>query len=54
MLTIYYAIGTLVLILFCFALKKGWCLCCDEDNEDGEEPRPKYEPELPRGLYWRH
>jgi len=54
MLTIYYAIGTLVLISVCFAFKNGWCSCCDEDNEDCEEPRPKYEPKLPRGLYWRH
>ena len=57
MLTLYYAIGTLVLISVCFAFKNGWCLCCDEGNENDEndeEPRPKYEPKLPRGLYWSH
>jgi len=54
MLTLYYAIGTTVLILVCFVLKNGWCLCGDEDNGDGEEPRPKYEPKLPRDLYWKH
>ena len=54
MLTLYYAIGVIVLISVCFILKNGWCLCGDEDNEDDEEPRPKYEPKLPRGLYWRH
>jgi len=54
MLTIYYAIGTLVLISVCFAFKNGWCLCCGEDDENDEEPRPKYEPKLPRGLYWKH
>ena len=54
MLTLYYAIGTIVLILVCIAIKNGWCLCGDEDNEDDEEPRPKYEPKLPRDLYWTH
>tara|TARA_B100000427_G_scaffold142893_1_gene118997 strand:- start:135 stop:299 length:165 start_codon:yes stop_codon:yes gene_type:complete len=54
MLTLYYAIGIIVLILVCFAFKSGWCLCGDEDDENNEEPCPKYEPELPRGLYWRH
>ena len=34
MLTLYYAIGTIVLISVCFALKNGWCLCGDEDNEE--------------------
>ena len=54
MLTLYYAIGTIVLISVCFVLKNGWCMCGDEDNGDDEEPHPKYEPKLPRGLYWKH
>ena len=54
MLTLYYAIGAIVLISVCFILKNGWCLCGDEDDKDDEEPRPKYEPKLPRDLYWTH
>jgi len=55
MLILYYAIGIIVMVSACIALKNVvcWCLCGD-DEEDDEEPRPKYEPKLPSSLYWKH